>query len=585
MSSGFQINKENSNGNDHTRTDGSRPPLPTPLVILSVVSVTIFFSKGLAILFLHFLPELPSPLEGFIDAALTILLCLPVIFYLIYKPVAWHVKSSQNAWQALIESEEQHRIISETASDGIITINTEEKITFVNHGIESTFGYTAAEILGQDITMLIPPRLQNVHRFSFKRYLETREKNISWKAVELPGMHKNGHEVPLEISFGEYSKRGMHLFTGVVRNISERKHVMEELRKAKEEAEEATRLKDKFVSLVSHNLRSPFTAILGLLNLLRKDASQVLNEKHKEILRSVLASGDNMVEMIEQLLNISRLQTGKMVVKPIFTDGYFSVLSALGSFRHLANEKGVKLVNEVPRGTRLYTDPVLFNEVLKNLISNGIKFCNRGGRITLSIPDNRKTTIAVKDTGVGIQKQFLSDLFLHEEKTSSIGTAGEKGTGLGLPYSYDIMKAHGGTLEVGFPSDGGSVFYARLPLVIPRILILDHEGNSRTRIKEFLKDSDLEIMEAGSEEELSVILEKICPHLIISDILVSGQNAAEQIKRLKDDPVAGEAPIIALSNDTKIESRERILQSGAFDVISKPVAFEEIIPLVHKIVV
>jgi PAS domain S-box-containing protein len=135
---------------------------------------------------------------------------------------------------ALRESEERYRAVAEAASDVIVTIDEESTILFVNQAAEKTFGYSSAEMMGQPLTKLMPEPLRPAHRAAIKRYLETGEKRISWRAVELSGLHKSGKEIPLELSFGEFSTKGKRLFLGIVRDISERKQAEEVLRESEQ---------------------------------------------------------------------------------------------------------------------------------------------------------------------------------------------------------------------------------------------------------------------------------------------------------------------------------------------------------------
>src|SRR5258707_13063893 len=121
------------------------------------------------------------------------------------------------------------RVVADTASDAIITINEESTILFVNRAAEKIFGYSQAELLGQSLTMLMPDYLRHVHRAGLQKYLELGERHISWEAVELPGLHKTGREIPLELSFGEFSENGRRFFTGIARDISERRRLKRRL--------------------------------------------------------------------------------------------------------------------------------------------------------------------------------------------------------------------------------------------------------------------------------------------------------------------------------------------------------------------
>jgi len=138
------------------------------------------------------------------------------------------ITEHKRAEDALRESEESHRVIAETASDAIITVSEDSTILFVNMAAEQIFGYTSEEMLGQQLTMLMPEYLRHLHRAGMQRYIETGNKHISWEAMELPGLHKSGHEIPLELSFGEFTRDGKHVFTGIARDISGRRQAEEE---------------------------------------------------------------------------------------------------------------------------------------------------------------------------------------------------------------------------------------------------------------------------------------------------------------------------------------------------------------------
>ncbi|MEE8432211.1 MAG: HAMP domain-containing sensor histidine kinase, partial [Candidatus Desulfatibia sp.] len=233
--------------------------------------------------------------------------------------------------------------------------------------------------------------------------------------------------------------------------------------KMAKDLKETTRLKDNFISLVSHDLKGPLGTMLGFLKLVRDDEAEPPGVGQRRILDGAMESGQNMVSLIENILNISRIRNGKLVPKLGSMDANMVAVKAMAGFTHAADEKGVRLVNKVPEKSYIYADDALFGEVIQNLVSNAIKFCNKGDSITIYIPDGEPTTIAVSDTGVGINSKRLDAIFNYEEKTSTTGTAGEVGTGMGLPLSRDIMKAHGGELLVESTENKETVFYAKLP--------------------------------------------------------------------------------------------------------------------------
>ncbi|MBI5179768.1 MAG: sensor histidine kinase, partial [Nitrospinae bacterium] len=197
---------------------------------------------------------------------------------------------------------------------------------------------------------------------------------------------------------------------------------------AKETAEKATRMKDQFVSLVSHDLRGPISSIKGLMSLSLNEGRSA-GELRELAFKCHRASGA-LIEMIEKLLDISRLQTGSITLKKNFFDAALTVRDILERVGQLVESKGIRLIDEMPEGRALYADKTLFGEVVLNLLTNAIKFTPKGGSITIGMPE--ETAIAVTDTGGGIPEKMRADIFRHEVKTSMQGTEGEKGTGLGL---------------------------------------------------------------------------------------------------------------------------------------------------------
>ena len=142
------------------------------------------------------------------------------------------LEGQERAEEALRESEERYRLVAETATDALITIDQDSRILFVNPAAERIFGYARREMLGQQLTMLMPEALRHIHRAGISRYLETGQKHLSWDAMELPGLHKSGKEIPLEVSFGELVRDGRHLFTGIVRDVSQRKEAQQALQRS-----------------------------------------------------------------------------------------------------------------------------------------------------------------------------------------------------------------------------------------------------------------------------------------------------------------------------------------------------------------
>lgn len=357
-----------------------------------------------------------------------------------------------------------------------------------------------------------------------------------------------------------------------------------ELETARHNAEEATRLKDKFVSLVAHDLRSPFTSMLGLFQMMDENGGGAqLSEKQKLILDRVVRSGEGLLKMIDELLNISRLQTGNILIRPRFIDPGFTVTMVVSALDHLAKSKKIEIVNEVPKGARLYADLDLIQEVLMNLVSNAIKFTNPGGRIVISVPDG-KSAIAVRDTGVGMSDSFRSKIFRYEEKTTTAGTNGEKGSGFGLPLSAEIMLAHGGSLRAESKPGEGTVFYAELPDRKPLALVIDDMDINRISFSRILENARMEVICAENGKKALTIVAERRPDIIVTDIHMPKMNGFDFLTYIQRDPILKNTPVLAISADSNDEIRQKAFMVGASDFILHPVTPEEFLARARRLI-
>ncbi|MBF0445333.1 MAG: hybrid sensor histidine kinase/response regulator, partial [Magnetococcales bacterium] len=336
-------------------------------------------------------------------------------------------------------------------------------------------------------------------------------------------------------------------------------------------------------SLVAHDLRGPFTTILGFIQLIEKDKKNPLSKKQKGYMRWVLESSEKMLRMINEILNISRLKTGKIIPKFRFVDAKTLCDKHIAILSPLIKKKGIKLTNDLPEDLRLYADPDLFGEVIHNLLSNAVKFTKKGESISILQPKGEKTAVAVKDNGIGIRKKRLAKLFDLEEKTSTTGTAGEHGTGFGLPFSQELMKAHKGKLIVESKEGEGSSFIAILPEVLPRVLVIDDGTDIRDLLREGPCMNRIIVDEAKNGITGLKLLAKNQYHLIICDIQMEKMDGFEFLGFVRGDPKTKKIPAVLLTTDQSIETRDKAFQSGADDFLTKPIIAQDFIPRIRRI--
>ena len=487
------------------------------------------------------------------------------------------------AEEAIRNSEEKFRSVTQSASDAIVSVDVDGNILSWNEGAKKIFGYEVEEVLGKSYTSLIPERLRDQCVETIKQGMSRLEKTPTIASQEMHGLRNDGSELPIEMSLSTWEMNGSTFYTAIIRDIADRKKNEAGLIKAKEEAEKATKLKDKFISLVSHDLKAPITTILGYLQIMRGDTYD--RETIKSFIDEAVASCEDMTTLITEVLDMSRIRSGAIEAQFSFVDAHHTAKYALERYQLMAKEKGVGLENNIPENTRIYADEKLYLEAFRNLVSNAIKFCSRGDSISFYVPAEEPFSIAISDTGIGIEADRLKNLFAYEKKTSTRGTAGESGTGLGLPLSRDVIEAQGGKIIVKSTLGNGSTFHICLPYVRPKVLVIDDEQHIVDFIKKLLGGLNVDVFEALDGRTGINIIENDKPHLIILDMLLPDMNGLEILKKIKNSHATKRIPVIVITGQSEREVASSIFQLGADDFIAKPFYIEDLLPRIRRFIV
>jgi PAS domain S-box-containing protein len=366
---------------------------------------------------------------------------------------------------------EVFRTLAETTSDAIITIDEEGNILFVNPAAEKIFGYTVSEMVGQKLDMLMPERLRKNHRDAVIRYIETRKRTIPWEARETFGLHKSGKEIPLEISFGEFSKDGNHFFTGIVRDITERIEAEEEKKRIQAQLLQAQKLEaiGTLAGGIAHDFNNLLTAIKGYaeLAMLQVGRKDPLFKDLKEIALAVESASD----LINKLLLFGRKQPVALTLLNI-NDTINDLLKML---KRLIGEDIIITTDLEQELWTARVDGGSIEQVIMNLSVNARDAILGGGKLTIKtenitldedqsrhIPESRPgkfILLSVTDTGVGMDKEAFQHLFEPFFTTKEVGM----GAGLGLSVVYGIVKQHEGWINVYSEPGKGSTFKVYLP--------------------------------------------------------------------------------------------------------------------------
>ncbi len=352
----------------------------------------------------------------------------------------------------------------------------------------------------------------------------------------------------------------------------------------KSEAEKATETKNKLLSLVAHDLRGGFSTILSLLKRAGSDTESSPTVFRATISRVILIV-ENLMRMTEEILSINRIKSGKLGVKREFMDVRHAVELVFERVAQQAEEKGTTLVNAIPAGMRFYADPNLMEEVFHNLITNAIKFCKKNeGRVEVSAPTGKNGVVTVKDNGIGIPETLLGKVFKHEEKTSRAGTAGERGTGLGLPLVSDIIGAHAGTIVVESSVGGGSTFTITLPYRRPYAAIMGDDVQFKYRLEKFFANNlDVEMVEVDTPYALiKSSASGGSPEFIIITAQGGNGNILNLLAALRESDEYARTPLIIAGNEADASNKAQYIRAGANHFLQKQDAEKELLVLAKR---
>ncbi len=371
-------------------------------------------------------------------------------------------KKTENA---LLESEEKYRLITESSVDTIFQLDLKGKITFINKAGANMFGYKSKELLGLDLgSLMSKTKLSEGEEIAGQMFSGHDVKG------ELIMKHKKGYEFPIQFSAVPIKKEGEIIgFTGVSRDISKRKQAEKELRLAKESAEIANLAKSDFLASMSHELRTPLNAIIGFSEVMRDQYFGKLNEKQSEYINDILDSGKHLLTLVNDVLDLSQVELGKSKLELSLVDVKEFLRNSLIVIKEKCLEHGISLDLHIPQeltGVKITVDERKLKQVMFNLLSNAVKFSHDGGLIEVGARQQRKElVISISDTGIGISPKYQERIFegffqiedsLHEKIP---------GTGLGLSLSKRLVETHGGRIWMESKGEGkGSRFCFTVPL-------------------------------------------------------------------------------------------------------------------------
>lgn len=497
--------------------------------------------------------------------------------------------------QELAEAEERMRSVLNHVVDGIITIDETGRVESFNPAAERIFGYAATEVIGLNVRILMPEPYHNEHDGYISNYLRSGQAKIIGIGREVVGRRKDASTFPMELAVSEFRIEGRRYFTGIVRDITERKRLEEELRERLEDLAQADRQKNEFLAMLAHELRNPLAPMRMALHLLKMPG--VPEATRREARDRMEGQLEQLVRLVDDLLDLSRIVRGRIELRKEILNVAVAAARAIETAKPVIDAHGHELCVVLPdEPIWVEADLVRLAQVIANLLMNAAKYTDKAGRIALTIESGGgHAVVRVRDSGIGIPREMLPrifDLFVQGDRSLA---RSQGGLGIGLTLVKRVLEMHGGTITAASAGVGqGSEFVVSLPVVSNRaastaqpitgsgrekvtdpvrrrVLVVDDNIDAAESIRMFLELSGYDVRCIYDGPSVFEAARSYRPDVIVLDIGLPGMSGYEVARRLREESEFKGTPLIAVTGYGQDEDRRRSQEAGFDCHLTKPV--------------
>jgi len=571
----------------------------TPMRLLLVTTALIFIADVFVMFVVLVLPPLLGAAEALVDGSLLAILVFPTLYFLLFRPLLNTTRVRKQAETALIESEERFRSLAESATDAIISVDSNGNAIHWNSAAESTFGYSAKEVIGRPLVSLLPVKYRHSRNNVLTRIALGTGADAVGQTIEVVGLRKDGTEFPLELSLSSWKTPEGTFCTGIARDITKRKQTEKMLKKSIAAAEDANLAKTEFLTRMSHEIRTPVHGTMGMIDLTLD--TRLTPEQH-EYLSVAKSSAESLLTIINDILDFSKIGARELKLEEAPFNLRSTIELAVDMVALRAHRKGLELLCHIPPQVPadLIGDAGRLRQILVNLVGNAVKFTTQG-EVTVAVEtiaeqgEEVELHFSVRDTGIGIPHDKHEIIFEAFHQADGSTTRQYGGTGLGLTISQQLVKLMGGRIWMESEPDMGSTFHFNVrlasqspveqdpitPAILPdvrgmRALVVDDNATSRSILRELLSNWGIEVTEAedgatGLYEMEEARESSRIFHLILLDKAMPGIDGFNVAGQFHDDPALKSSIIMMLSSDSVHDDVPRCLELGISTYLVKPV--------------